>query len=81
MLSKSANLDINRGRQTDVAVEHAKLINTGKLILSRAATCTAEDPFPINCTNYIVCFGLGGGNYIVAEGICATDKFNPNTLQ
>lgn len=81
MLSKSANLDLSPESQIDVAVEHAKLINTGKLILSRAVNCTDEGVFPISCTNYKVCLPTGGERYIGAEGTCAPNTFNPITLQ
>ena len=79
MLSKSADLDLRPENQTAVAVEQAKLINTGKLILSRAVNCTAAGVFAINCTNYKVCYAVGGGLYIGADDTCAPYNFNPNT--
>jgi len=81
VLSKSADLDLRPESQTAVAVEQAKLINRGKLILSRAVNCTGEGAFPINCTDYKVCYPVGGGLYIGAVDTCAPYNFNPNTLR
>ena len=81
MLSKSADLDLRPENQTAVAVEQAKLINRGKLILSRAVNCTAEGVFVINCTSYRLCVYVGSGNYIGAEDTCAPYNFNPTTQQ
>lgn len=81
MLSKSADVDLSPESQIDVAIEELKLRNTGKLILSRAVNCEGQGVFPMNCTSFKVCFDVGGGNYIGAEGTCAPDNFNPNILQ
>lgn len=77
MFSKSANLDLIPESQIDVAIEEGKLINPGKLILSRGVNCSSEGVTPINCTNYKLCFGTGNGNYLGAEGTCAPYNFNP----
>jgi hypothetical protein len=81
-LSMSANLDLRPEGQTDSAIEQAKLINTGGLILSRAVNCSAPGIFPIDCTNYRVCYQLMPGEFLGAEGKCLNDQnFNPYTLQ
>jgi len=77
VFSKSANLDLIPESQIDVAVEKGKLMNTGKLILSRAVNCKSTGAFPINCTNYRLCYDIGAGIFVEAEGSCAPKNFNP----
>jgi hypothetical protein len=72
-------LDLIPESQIDVAIKQGKLINPGKLILSRAVTCTTPGVFKINCTNYKLCYDVGAGNILGAEGTCAPDNYNPST--
>jgi hypothetical protein len=79
VFSKSASLDLIPVSQIDVAIKQGKLINLGKLILSRAVNCTEPGIFPIECTNYKLCYATEEG-YLGAEGTCAPENFNPFTL-
>jgi len=81
VLSKSVNLDLSPESHIDVTDEQTKLIEAGKLTLTRNVTCTVQGVSPINCTSYKICVSVGVGQYIGAEGTCAPDNFNPNTQQ
>ena len=80
VLSKSVNLDLSPESRIDVTDEQAKLIEAGKLTLTKDVTCTNEDVSPINCTSYKICVRVGS-HFLGAVGTCAPDNFNPKTLQ
>jgi len=81
VLSNSANWDLSSKSQIDVAVEQAKLINTGNLTLTRDVTCITQGIFPYNCTSYRLCYDVGG-SYFEVIGTCPDQQnFNPDTLR